>query len=272
MTLLIRNATIVTGDEADTIHYRAAIAISGNRIAAIGPDAELAQALSPSRDDRCHGTRDLPRLRQYPHPSGDDAGPWRLRGSLAAARASLLWRPLAPSPCLPSPPAEQAAMWSARRVGGHPLRDPPALIEDAVNIENYADDMVGTGLRLVLAERAWDRVGGSIGDPSEFRRDAALGAAGVKRIERLQRTLERRWRGPRARGRLGLGAGHVLARVAARASVAAGSAGHHRHDPSQPDLGRGRCRTGASQHAAEPVPGRASASSMTGWSPRIAAA
>jgi 5-methylthioadenosine/S-adenosylhomocysteine deaminase len=40
--LLIQNATIVTGDEAGTIHHDGAIAIEGNRIAAIGPSADIA--------------------------------------------------------------------------------------------------------------------------------------------------------------------------------------------------------------------------------------
>ena len=51
MTLLIRNTTIVTGDDAGTIHYGAALAVSGNRIVAIGPDAEVA-ARHPGADRR----------------------------------------------------------------------------------------------------------------------------------------------------------------------------------------------------------------------------
>lgn len=183
MTLLIRNATIVTGDEADTIHYRAAIAISGNRIAAIGPDAELAQRFPQAETIDATGRAIFPGFANiHTH----------LVMTLARGVFEDLSPPHEPPFCgglspIPLPslsPAEQAAMC---RLGAlEAIRSgTTALLEDAVNIENYADDMVGTGLRLVLAERAWDRVGGSIGDPSEFRRDAALGAAGVKRIERL---------------------------------------------------------------------------------------
>ena len=38
---IIDNATIVTGDEADSIHYDAALVVQDRRIAAIGPTAEL---------------------------------------------------------------------------------------------------------------------------------------------------------------------------------------------------------------------------------------
>jgi cytosine/adenosine deaminase-related metal-dependent hydrolase len=41
MTILIRNATVVTGDAGRTIHHGGAIAIDGDRIAAVGSTAEL---------------------------------------------------------------------------------------------------------------------------------------------------------------------------------------------------------------------------------------
>ncbi|MBX9701807.1 MAG: amidohydrolase, partial [Acetobacteraceae bacterium] len=37
MTTIIAGGTVVTGDEAGTIHHRGAVAVEGNRIAAIGP-------------------------------------------------------------------------------------------------------------------------------------------------------------------------------------------------------------------------------------------
>ena len=42
MTTLIHDTVIVTGDDTDTVHYGASIAIEGSKIAAIGPNAELA--------------------------------------------------------------------------------------------------------------------------------------------------------------------------------------------------------------------------------------
>ena len=44
MTIVIHNAAIVTVDDADSVHYGAAIAIEGDRIAAIGPSREVLAA------------------------------------------------------------------------------------------------------------------------------------------------------------------------------------------------------------------------------------
>ncbi|NMJ40866.1 amidohydrolase family protein [Roseomonas sp. JC162] len=183
MTLLIRNTTIVTGDDADTIHYGAALAVSGNRIVAIGPDAEVA-ARHPGAE-----TIDATGRAVFPGFANIHT---HLVMTLARGVFEDLSPPHEPPFCgglspIPLPalaPAEQAAMC---RLGAlEAIRSgTTALLEDAVNIENYAQDMVDTGLRLVLAERAWDRAGASIGDPSEFRRDAALGEAGLRRIEKL---------------------------------------------------------------------------------------
>ena len=49
MTTIIHDTVIVTGDDNDTVHYGASIAIDGKKIAAIGPDADL-QARYPSAD------------------------------------------------------------------------------------------------------------------------------------------------------------------------------------------------------------------------------
>jgi cytosine/adenosine deaminase-related metal-dependent hydrolase len=41
-----------------------------------------------------------------------------------------------------------------------------ALLEDGAGIAGYAGLLEKTGLRLLLAERAWDRANASIGDPA----------------------------------------------------------------------------------------------------------
>lgn len=183
MTLLIRNTTIVTGDDAGAIHYGAALAVSGNRIVAIGPDAEVAARYPGAETIDATGRAVFPGFANiHTH----------LVMTLARGVFEDLSPPHEPPFCgglspIPLPeiaPAEQAAMC---RLGAlEAIRSgTTALLEDAVGIENYAQDMVDTGLRLVLAERAWDRAGASIGDPSAFRRDPALGTAGLGRIERL---------------------------------------------------------------------------------------
>ncbi|MDP3547363.1 MAG: amidohydrolase, partial [Phreatobacter sp.] len=41
MDILITHAVVVTGDDARTIHADAAVAVTGNRIAAVGATADL---------------------------------------------------------------------------------------------------------------------------------------------------------------------------------------------------------------------------------------
>ena len=189
MAMLIRNATIVTGDDAGTIHYGAALAVAGNRIAAIGPDADLAARFPDAERIDATGLAIFPGFANiHTH----------LVMTLARGVFEDLSPPHEPPFCgglspIPLPalaPAEQAAMC---RLGAlEAIRSgTTALLEDAVCIENYAQDMVDTGLRLVLAERAWDREGTSIGDPSAFRRNAALGEDGLRRIAQLHA----RWHG-----------------------------------------------------------------------------
>jgi 5-methylthioadenosine/S-adenosylhomocysteine deaminase len=183
MSLLIRNTTIVTGDDAGTIHYDATLAVEGNRIVAIGPDAEVVARFPGAETIDAKGRAIFPGFANiHTH----------LVMTLARGVFEDLSPPHEPPFCgglspIPLPalaPAEQAAMC---RLGAlEAIRSgTTALLEDAVSIENYAQDMVDTGLRLVLAERTWDRVGASIGDPSEFRRDPALGEAGLQRIQKL---------------------------------------------------------------------------------------
>ncbi|MBU8542937.1 MULTISPECIES: amidohydrolase family protein [Roseomonadaceae] len=185
MTLLIRNATIVTGDDAGTIFYDAALAIEGRRIAALGPDAEIAARFPEAEQVDASGRVVFPGFANiHTH----------LVMTLARGVFEDLSPPHEPPFCgglspIPLPdlsPEEQALMCELGALEA--IRSgTTAVLEDAVRIGNYAPQMLATGLRMVLAERCWDRVGGSIGDPTAFVRDAALGEAGLARIEALHR-------------------------------------------------------------------------------------
>jgi len=59
-------------------------------------------------------------------------------------------------------------------------------LEEGSGLAAYADALADTGLRLLLCERAWDRAGAAIGQPGPFRRDPALGEAGIARIGELR--------------------------------------------------------------------------------------
>jgi 5-methylthioadenosine/S-adenosylhomocysteine deaminase len=198
MSLLIRHATIVTGDDDGTIHYDAGLAIAGNRIAAIGPDAELAARYPEAEQVDATGRVVLPGFANiHTH----------LVMTLARGVFEDLSPPHEPPFCgglspIPLPslsPAEQTVMCQLGALEA--IRSgTTAVLEDAAQIESYAQAMVDTGLRMVLAERCWDRVGASIGDPTEFRRDAAVGHAGLARIA----ALHAKWHGA-GEGRITVG-------------------------------------------------------------------
>ena len=57
MTIVIHDAAIATVDDQDTLHYGAAIAIDGDRIAAIGPSAEILARYPAAEKDRRHAAR-----------------------------------------------------------------------------------------------------------------------------------------------------------------------------------------------------------------------
>ncbi|MDO9503028.1 amidohydrolase family protein [Falsiroseomonas sp.] len=198
MTLLIRDTTIVTGDEAGTIHYAAALAIEGNRIAAIGPDADLAARFPEAEMVDGTGRVVFPGFANiHTH-----LGMTLARGvfeDLSPPHHPPFCGGLSPIPLPALAPAEQAVMCQLGALEA--IRSgTTALLEDASGIEDYAQQMVETGLRMVLAERCWDRAGAGIGDPSAFRRDPALGQAGLARME----ALHRRWHGA-GRGRIQVG-------------------------------------------------------------------
>jgi 5-methylthioadenosine/S-adenosylhomocysteine deaminase len=182
-TTLIRNAAVVTGDPAGTIHHGGAVALVGNRIAAVGPTEELEARFPGAEPVDGTGRAVFPGFANiHTHLVMTLA-----RGvfeDLSPPHEPPFCGGLSPIPLPPLSPGEQAVMC---RLGAlEAIRSgTAAVLEDAAHIENYVQDMVGTGLRMVLAERTWDRVGASIGDPSEFHRDERVGRAGLDRTEKL---------------------------------------------------------------------------------------
>lgn len=189
MALLITNATIVTGDDANTIWHGGAIAIEGRRIAGLGQAAEMAARFPGAEVLDARGRAVFPGFANIhthlvmtmargvfedlspPHQPPFDGG-------------------LSPIPLPPMTAHEQKVMCQLGALEA--IRSgTTAVLEDAAGIAGYAQAMLDTGLRMLLAERAWDRAGASIGDPSEFVRDPALGARGVQRI----RDLHAQWHG-----------------------------------------------------------------------------
>ena len=183
MTLLIDGATVVTGDAAGTIHHGGAIAIAGNRIAGLGTSAEMAARFPEAERVDGRGRVVFPGFANI-HTHFVMTLARGVFEDLSPPHEPPFCGGLSPIPLPPLMPREQAVMCQLGALEA--IRSgTTAVLEDATQIENYAQEMVDTGLRMVLAERTWDRVGTSIGDPAEFRRDEKVGRAGLERIERL---------------------------------------------------------------------------------------
>jgi len=196
--VVIHGATIVAGDDTDTIHYDAALAVENGRVALIGPSpdvrarypgAELVEgvgcAIFPGfANTHTHLSRVLARG-IYEDLSPPHTPPFT--GGLA---------PL-PLPTLTADEERVMALLGALEA----IRSGTTLVlEEGTALGGYAEALAATGLRLVLCERAWDRAQASIGQPGPFELDPTLGETGLARI----RALHARWHGA-ADGRVQVG-------------------------------------------------------------------
>lgn len=194
---LIDGATIVTGDAAGTIHHGGAIVIDGDRVAAIGTSAEL----------------------RAQHPDAILVDGWNravmpgfanththLHLTLARGIFEDMSSPNAPPfdtvKRLPLPRLSDEEHTVMCQLGAlEAIRSgTTALLEDNIGIARYAGQLADTGLRLLLAERAWDKAVGNIGGVEPFEECQALADAGLERMERLHAE----WHGARG-GRVSVG-------------------------------------------------------------------
>jgi 5-methylthioadenosine/S-adenosylhomocysteine deaminase len=75
------------------------------------------------------------------------------------------------------------------------------VLEDSNDVDDYAEALAGIGMRFMLSERAYDRIGTSIGDPAPFKLDRALGQRHLRTIE----ATHKKWNG-KADGRIRIAA------------------------------------------------------------------
>lgn len=194
---LVDGATIVTGDATSTIHHDGAIAVEGDRIAAIGPSAELRarypQAAVVNGKNRAvmpgfantHTHLHLTLARGiFEDMSSPNAPPFDAVNRLPLPRLSDEEHTVM---------CELGALEAIRS-------GTTALLEDNIGIARYAGRLADSGLRLVLAERAWDKAVGNIGGVEPFEVSEALADAGLERMARLHAE----WHGARG-GRVAVG-------------------------------------------------------------------
>ncbi|WP_198375042.1 amidohydrolase family protein [Neoroseomonas rubea] len=198
MATLIHDTTIVTVDDADTVHHDASIAIEGGRIAAIGANDALRARFPDAERIDGRNRMVMPGFANiHTH----------LGMTLARGIFEDLSPPHAPPFCgglspLPLPPLSREETGVMVQLGAlEALRSgTTALLEDGAGIAGYAGLLETTGLRLLLAERAWDRAKAGIGDPGPFEVSERLGDEGMERIARLHAE----WNG-KAGGRIKVG-------------------------------------------------------------------
>jgi len=189
MAVVIHDTTIVTGNDAGTILYDAALAVDGRRIAALGPSADV--------------------LARYPGASRVDGRGRAVLPGFANAHTHLprvlargIYEDLSPSHTppftgglspLPLPRLTEHEERVMALLGAlEAIRSGTTLVlEEGVGLADYAVGLFDSGLRLLLCERAWDRAGAAIGQGGAFEVDAVRAETSMARIA----DLHKRWNG-----------------------------------------------------------------------------
>ncbi len=182
MTTVIHDAAIVTVDDHDSVHYDAAIAIEGDRIAALGPSAAIL-ARYPAAE-RINGTGRIVMpgfANTHTHFTMTLA-----RGvfeDLSPPHKPPFSAGLSPIPLPEMTPDERRVM--AQLGALEAMRSGTTLaLEDTSDVDDYAQALADTGMRFMLTDRVWDRARTSIGDPGPFQLDRALGERRLAAAER----------------------------------------------------------------------------------------
>jgi 5-methylthioadenosine/S-adenosylhomocysteine deaminase len=195
MTTVIHDAVIVTADDRDTVHYGAAIAIEGRKIAEIGPSADMLARHPTAEKIDGRGKMVMPGFANtHTHLTMTLA-----RGvfeDLSPPHKPPFSGGLSPIPLPSMSPDEKRVM--AQLGALEALRSGTTfLLEDGSKLDDYAEALATTGQRFLLAERAYDRIGTEIGDPAPYQLDRKLGESHMVNIE----ALHGRWNG-KADGRV----------------------------------------------------------------------
>jgi 5-methylthioadenosine/S-adenosylhomocysteine deaminase len=198
MQTMIHDTTLVTADDACTVHYDAAIVVEADRIAAIGPTAELLARYPTAERIDGRGKAVMPGFANtHTHLAMTLA-----RGiyeDLSPSHKPPFVGGLAPLP-LPQLSAEEHQVMCQLGVVEAIRSGTTLVLEDAVGIQRYTKALAESGLRFLLCERAWDRAHAAIGQPGPFETDPSLAEQGCTRIE----ALHTRWHG-KENGRIRVG-------------------------------------------------------------------
>jgi len=189
MTTVIHHATIVTGDRDPSIHFDAAVAIENDFIAAIGSTDEIMARFPNAEGVDGRGKLVMPGLANCHTHFVRILARGIFEDQNAPNRPPFTRKGRVPFPAL-SP--EQRAVMARLGVLEALRSGTTAAMDITNNIEDYAEAIVATGLRLVLAEQVSDRAKGvRVGEPGVFEADPKLANRGLRRIA----DLHAKWHG-----------------------------------------------------------------------------
>ena len=195
---IIHDATIVTVDDAGSIHDDAALVVAAGRIAAIGPSGELLARYPDAERIDGRGRAVFPGFANT-HTHLPRVLARGIYEDLSPPHTPPFTGGLSPVP-LPRLTADEERVMALLGALEAIRSGTTLLLEEGDTLAGYAGALVDTGLRLVLCARAWDRAHASVGQPGPFERDDALAEAGIDRI----RALHTSWHGAAGRVSVGL--------------------------------------------------------------------
>jgi 5-methylthioadenosine/S-adenosylhomocysteine deaminase len=189
MTTVIHHTTIVTGERDPSVHFNAAVAIENDLIAAVGPTDEIMARFPNAESTDGRGKLVMPGFANCHTHFVRILARGISEDQSAPNRPPFTRKGRVPFP--PLSPEQRAAM--ARLAVLEALRSGTTAAMDITNnIEDYAEAIVATGLRLVLAEQVSDRAKKvRVGEPSVFEADPELADNGLQRIA----DLHSKWHG-----------------------------------------------------------------------------
>ena len=180
---VIHNATVVTVDTDDTVLFDGGVAIEGNKIVEVGPSAAVLE--HHANADRVDGANMavMPGFANV-HTHFELTLARGIYEDLSPPHAPPFTGGMAELP-LPSLTAEERRIMCCLGALEAIRSGTTAVLEDSVDIGDYASAMLDTGLRITFTERAADRVGASIGEPGPFEADDTMADAAILRMRRL---------------------------------------------------------------------------------------
>jgi 5-methylthioadenosine/S-adenosylhomocysteine deaminase len=195
---LIHDVTIVSADPGGTVLHDGALVVQGDRIAAIGPTADVTARYPDATRIPARGRAIFPGFANT-HTHFPLTLARGIYEDLSPPHRPPFAGGLAPLPLPELSRGELEVM--VRLAAVEAIRSGTTLVlEDGSGIDRYADVLATSGLRYLACERAWDRANASIGQPGPFAMDRRLADDGLARIGECHA----RWNGG-ADGRIRIG-------------------------------------------------------------------